>query len=67
MESSSNYLRYLVAGVFVAFIAYVVLADLWKRLPKLRMKPPRQSGFQRGTPIRPQESRRSNWKSGVRR
>lgn len=63
----STYLRYLIAGVFVAFIAYMVLADLWKRLPKLRTKSPRQTGFQRGTPMRPQQPTRSSWKAGGRR
>ena len=63
----TTHLRYVIAGIFVAFIAFVVLADLWKRLPKIRTKAPRQTGFTRGTPINAQRQPHSSWKNGVRR
>lgn len=67
---SSQDIRWIIAGLFVAFLAVVVLSDLIKRKPKKpKTRQTRPRGFRRAMPpAQIQESaRRSSWKSPSRR
>ena len=67
MESAT--IRWMIGGVFGAFLAFVVLSDLYRKVKKARatpLAPKRREGFR---PARPQAPRqqRSSWKAGHRR
>lgn len=64
---SSQHLRWIIAGLFVAFLAVVVLSDLIGRRPKApKAKTRRPQGFRTGrTEQRPAPG--SRWKASGRR
>lgn len=63
---SSQHLRWIIAGLFLAFLAVVVLSDLISRRPKQpKVKVTRQRGFRAArTDERPTPG--SRWTSGRR-
>lgn len=62
----STTVRWLIAGVFIAFLAFVILSDLRKKV-KSRPKSPRIAKPRQG--FRPEQpmTRQSSWKTGHRR
>ena len=63
---SSQHLRWIIAGLFVAFLVVVVLSDLISRKPKKpKIRERRPRGFRTGRPDRPVGH--SRWKASGRR
>ena len=60
MDSSA--IRWAIAGLFVAFLAIVVLSDLIRRKPKRTKKP---EGFRHMSHQSPAPKRQKSWKTPV--
>jgi hypothetical protein len=65
---TSQHIRWIIAGLFVAFLAVVILSDLISRKPKkpkARARRPRDRGFRAMRTDRPEQG--SSWKNPSRR
>jgi len=63
---TSETIRWIIAGLFVAFLVVIVLSDLIHRRPKkTRIGNPRPRGFQRGR-RQSKVTARSSWKKAPR-
>lgn len=60
MDSST--IRWAIAGLFVAFLAIVVLSDLIRSKPKRAKKP---EGFRHMHPQSPASKRQKSWKTPI--